>query len=74
MTKIYSVYVTAPGMTMPCIVFSATLAKARLRSVIHRAQGYGVSRPAYCPKMTRAMAAATARGQIIAPALRDWSL
>ena len=68
--KIYGVTIRqADGVAVIC--FCATLEKARLRSLIHRAQGFTASRPAFMPRMTRAIADIRSRGQIVAPSLRN---
>lgn len=63
--KLYSVTVRDGA------VFMATLGKARLRAHIARLQGLNPSRPAFCPRFSQRVADVRARGQIVAPALRD---
>jgi hypothetical protein len=69
MAKLYGVHVFKGDVCL--IAFTATLDKARLRSHIHRLQGYATTRPVYMPRMTERVAAMVARGQVVAPALRD---
>jgi hypothetical protein len=69
MTKIYSVTVFDGSSAIA--VFSATLDKARLRAHIERLRGFRTTRPAFCPKMTKAIYDARVRGQIVSPTLRN---
>lgn len=69
MEKLYGVTVFDGSRAIIC--FTATLEKARLRAHIHRLQGYRTTRPAFMPKMSRNVAEYRARGQIVAPSLRN---
>lgn len=68
--RLYSVTVR-DGAGVAVAVFMATLGKARLRAHIARLQGLNPSRPVFCPRFSQRVADMRARGQIVAPALRD---